>query len=419
MKAQHQNSAGNFKSIALPNNFNTKPLTTRKNQHGFTLVELMVTMTIGLFLLAAIGLLFMTSKAGFSFANNTVRMSEDASYAIESISRDVRMAAYGGCAGTILVRSAGADAVLYTADDVLDYPIEQLTKSTPNLFRVTGLTDKHDAPNPFATQQLSAANAIMGFKGTGTASDTARTAISAPTSTLTISTTSPILFVSGGSDRALQVNAVVAAGAETLNFTGDPMKWVKPNVAPYPYMLISDCKGAELFRMTTMTSAGAMTLESPLINAYGPDAIVTPLVSSAYFLATHKNGTVSAATTSLYRRYFNGSVATFEELVPNIEAIDFQYGVNTQSNLAGPHAGEPTFQTDIYRTADNVADWSRVVSVRISFILVSDEANITAENENTIYWSGGTGEYTPPNATDRRLRRAYSTTVSIRNRMGV
>ncbi|MBK6366301.1 MAG: PilW family protein [Polaromonas sp.] len=58
-----------------------------------------------------------------------------------------------------------------------------------------------------------------------------------------------------------------------------------------------------------------------------------------------------------------------------------------------------------------------MVSVRIGFILVSEETNITPDADNKIQWIKG--EYTPANTTDHRLRRAYSTTVSIRNRMGV
>lgn len=425
MIAMLNNTNGSFMPNTKPDGKRPTYLTKQSRQHGFTLVELLVAMTISLFLLAAIGLVYMTSKNSFGYANNTVRMSEDASLAIESLSRDIRMAAYGGCAGSIIARSPGVDNILYTADDVMDDPTTNpalkpatTVKSTPILFRVTGLTDTYDAPNPFSTKQLYADTAILGYIGTGTASDNARTAINAPTSSLTISTTAPILFVSGGSDRALQVSVAPAAGATTISFSGDPLKWFKSSAtAPFPFMLISDCKGSEIFRMNTMTSAGLMTIESALLNTYGADAIVTPLVSSTYFLATRKNGTVSAKTSSLYRRYFNGSAATIEELVPNIEAINFQYGINTKLNTVAPHIGEPTFQTDEYRAADAVTDWERVVSIRIGFILASEDTNQTATGDNNIAWNGGT--YTPANTTDRRLRRAYSTTVSIRNRMGV
>ena len=62
-----------------------------------------------------------------------------------------------------------------------------------------------------------------------------------------------------------------------------------------------------------------------------------------------------------------------------------------------------------------MVDWSRVVSVRIGLILVSEENNQASLVNQTVEWIDGT--YTPPN--DGRIRRAYSTTVSIRNRMGL
>ena len=46
-----------------------------QKQKGLTLVELMVAMTISLFLLIAIALVYQSSKNGFAYSNNTVRMS--------------------------------------------------------------------------------------------------------------------------------------------------------------------------------------------------------------------------------------------------------------------------------------------------------------------------------------------------------
>ena len=58
-----------------------------------------------------------------------------------------------------------------------------------------------------------------------------------------------------------------------------------------------------------------------------------------------------------------------------------------------------------------------MVSVRIGMIMVSEEGNQAPTTDGIIKWVGG--DYTPNSTTDNRLRRAYSTTVSIRNRMGL
>lgn len=372
----------------------------------------MVAMAISLFLLIAIGLVYSSSKTGFAYSNNTVRMSEDATFSLDTMSRDIRMAAYGGCAGTKFV----------------DNPLLVGTKSTPKLFNATSPqyvpSVTNPSPNPFSGLALAASNAIQGFKGTDTASGTARTAMGIDSSTsFTASTTMPMLYVSGGSERALQVSVATAAGAGTITLPGDPLKWA--NDATLTFRIISDCKNSEVFRSTVMNAAGSMTTDKPLLNGYDADAIVTPLISSTYFLAKRTD----ANTNSLYRQYFNGKKRENEELVPNVEAITFQYGVNTSclGGVAAPctAANPPAFVADIYvKDSDaNFAtiDWSRVVSIRMGLIMVTEDNGQTTASSTTadeIPWIGENGKYKVPSA-DRRLRRAYSTTVTIRNRSGL
>jgi type IV pilus assembly protein PilW len=379
-------------------------------QTGVTLVELMVAMAISLFLLIAIGLVYSSSKAGFSYANNTVRMSEDGTFALDSMSRDIRMAAYGGCAGTKFV----------------DNPLLVGTKSTPKLFNATSpqfdYSVTNPAPNPFSGLALAASNAVQGFKGDDTASSTARTAMGIDSSTsFTASTTMPMLYVSGGSEKALQVSAGTATGAAAITFPGDPLKWENDNTLAF--RIISDCKNSEVFRSTSMNAAGSMATDKPLLNGYDADAVVTTLISSTYFLAK-RNG---ATTSSLYRQYFNGWKRVNEELVPNVEAITFQYGLSTSCiGGVGPPctaANPPAFVADKYvkdTDADFATmDWSRVVSIRMGLIMVTEDNGQTAKASTTtdeIDWIKG--KYVVPTA-DRRLRRAYSTTVTIRNRSGL
>lgn len=390
----------------------------KRQQRGMTLVELLVAMTISMFLLAAIGLVYMTTKTGFGFANNSAQMSEDSAMAIDFISRDIRMAAYGGCAGVAQTRAVGPDGVLYTADDVFDDATQTATTSTPKLANASSLTlTALQQPNPFSNIVLSAQTAILGFPGgTTTAAAAARTALGTNPA-YTLNTASPILFVSGASQQALQISSAASTTNDRINVgPTDPYRWA--NNGSSTFFLISDCKGSEVFRATSMpitTSIYGLVAENTssahFLNNYGFGATISPLISSTYFLATP----TGAATTSLYRRNFNGFTATFEELVKNVEAISFHYGENTTLN---PATATPGYVADVYRTnATAVTDWSRVVSVRMSMILVSEDINVTTAADPTINWIDGV--YAPLSTTDRRLRRAYTTTVSIRNRMGV
>ncbi|OYW15343.1 MAG: hypothetical protein B7Z46_00605 [Hydrogenophilales bacterium 12-64-6] len=68
------------------------------SQAGFSLVELMVAITIGFIVIGAVGYLYIGSRGAFRTADNMSRMQETARYAMDTLTRDIRMAGYRGCA---------------------------------------------------------------------------------------------------------------------------------------------------------------------------------------------------------------------------------------------------------------------------------------------------------------------------------
>jgi len=73
-------------------------------QRGFGLVELMVAVTLGFIVVAAVGYLYLGSRQSFRNTDNMSRMQESARYALDTIARDLRMAGSLGC--TSLVEGA-------------------------------------------------------------------------------------------------------------------------------------------------------------------------------------------------------------------------------------------------------------------------------------------------------------------------
>ena len=378
---------------------------SHRNQIGLTLIELLVAMAISLFMLIGIALVYNSSKTGFAYANNTVRMSEDASFVIELMGRDIRMAGYAGCTGSAVGSTGGA-----TPADVFIPSLDLVDSQT--------LPSESTKPNPFSgvsggnlTPIFTARNAVWGFPANDT---NALSVLGGGTSTYALSTTNPVLYLAGGSPQALQLSASATTIDDNLRITADTYGW--SDATNPTFLIISNCQASELFRGslsgggTVITHAATSNDSASFANVYSSDATITTLNSSVYFIATR----VGSANPSLYRRFFNGRVATTEELVPNVESITFHYGENT-SNTTTP-TPEPTYRADIYRTDPTaVVDWSRVVSVRMGLILVSEENNRASVANQSLEWIDGT--YTPPN--DNRVRRAYSTTVSVRNRMGL
>lgn len=63
-------------------------------QRGFTLVELMIAMTIGLVLLLVIGTVFVSSRQTFSEQENLARLQETGRFALETIGRSIKQAGH-------------------------------------------------------------------------------------------------------------------------------------------------------------------------------------------------------------------------------------------------------------------------------------------------------------------------------------
>ncbi len=63
-------------------------------QRGVTLIELMVAIVIGLFLVAVVGILFVNSKVTYLAQDANSRIQENSRYAVELISRQVRTAGF-------------------------------------------------------------------------------------------------------------------------------------------------------------------------------------------------------------------------------------------------------------------------------------------------------------------------------------
>ncbi len=68
----------------------------RRQQHGMTLIELMVALAIGAFLMIGAITVFMQSRTTFRVTESLSRLQENARFALEAMESDIRMAHYWG-----------------------------------------------------------------------------------------------------------------------------------------------------------------------------------------------------------------------------------------------------------------------------------------------------------------------------------
>lgn len=76
-----------------------------RRPHGFSLVELMVAITISLLLLAGVIQIYLASRQTYTLQDGMARLQENARYALNRISQDIARTGYLGCAGPVDVQN--------------------------------------------------------------------------------------------------------------------------------------------------------------------------------------------------------------------------------------------------------------------------------------------------------------------------
>ena len=380
-----------------------------RDQGGFSLVELMVSIAIGMVVLVGLSAVYIAAKQSFRFQETSGRLHEDAVFALESIARDLRMAGFAGCRGI----AAEAGPIYYPRMSIS--PIPSTYDSANPMAAVIAVTDPNYAL--VAAQPLSPQNFLRGFDNVP---GTMFAAGGAPVTGVTDS-----LFFSGGGPNAVSVSAAMVAADSPLTIASDTHSW--GSSASYNAnsqvidFVVSDCVSSGVFKGKIAGGGTQIDHSAALDNAsnnfagspiFGIDALVMPVEWSFYYVATR----AGAVTPSLYKVSYNGNKRLApEELVSNVETIKFHYGENTQNVVA---TGEPALNADVWRTtAAAVTDWSRVVAVRVGLIMLSGEQN--TNTDVTVVPPTLLGQvYTPPvGASPNRLRKEFSTTVVLRNRV--
>ncbi len=119
------------------------------------------------------------------------------------------------------------------------------------------------------------------------------------------------------------------------------------------------------------------------------------MITNQFYLAADANG-----VRNLYcSRTAVPADSDAQPLVENVTDMQITYGVDVVNS------GSANF----YVAANDVADWSKVVSIRVTLLLVSREDNVTTTAQ-TYRYDGAT-----ITASDNRLHKVFSITIALRN----
>lgn len=292
------------------------PSARENPQSGFSLVELMVAMTIGFIVVASVGYVYLGSRSAFRTTDNMSRMQESARFALDMLSRDVRMAGFVGC-GNLANTSVNT---------IANPPVPAISAATA----IVGYDDGAGWTNPSGITRLAGdVITIQGAFGAG-------------------------VSITGN---CVPVNA-------NLQITGNPYGFEQDDV-----LVVSNCTNTDVFKVTnTPGSSGLVTLahsnssntSNNVSATYCSDAGIFRFEQYDYFI-----GQNPAGRRALYRVSIKEGA---QELVENVENMQVEFGRDTNADRAA----------DVYSNATGVgANWNQVVTARISLLIASPENNVT------------------------------------------
>lgn len=376
----------------------------RTRQAGMSLIELMISLVIGLVLMLGITQVFIASHAASRLSEGVGRAQENGRFALEFLERDIRMAGHMGCVNdqAHIVRGEGSPK--------------------NNLAAATG----SGSPLDFSV-------AIQGYEAgnTGPANTLAVGAGAVPAG-LPQKITELVPAPMAGSDvlvlRFLAPEGVPVTAINGQEILVEPTRWARltqGGVASPTLFGISDCGRADVFAGTT--ESGKVKAGTVDLTQYTPlpaPTMVYRAESMVYYIGNGTNGPGLRRA----RADSTGNYVINEELVEGIENMQLMYGLDATPviNAATPPMGNITVQNiasavSVATDATGAAAWRRVGQVQVGLVARSADRTGTNTNSKPTDAAGKLGvlgmAYNQDAVTDGRYRTAYEVTVALRNRL--
>jgi len=287
-----------------------------KIQRGFTFVELMIAMMIGLMVLATVSMIFVDSSSAYRLIEGLNRTQENGRFAMFFLTEDIRKAKQMGCSPTTVVNHLNNPNDYYQAGA-----------------NIVGYTQAN-LPSALSPSEVVPGTDVISI----TRMSDAAISVTAPYMT----TTSGAIHVKPGSD--LDEGDIV---------------------------LITDCVTAELFQITAPSDPGTNgtlvhgtggndypgNAEKAFSKTYGAGAMVVRFITKYYYIGYDASGEPALFVLG------DNAVLVNTELVGYIEGLNAMYGQDTDADGS----------VDVYDPAAGVADWSQVKTVQVSVVARTPE----------------------------------------------
>lgn len=331
-------------------------------QRGFNLIELMIAMMLGLFIMAGVINLFLSNRQTFQSNQGIFQIQESMRMAFEILSRDLRHTGFTPCGNQTRVANV-------------------LNRSAANghLFEWVGLrgVDGNTAISPVTT-------------GTGRGQRIAGTSA---------------ILVQGvqGVDRSVQLHATVGASSFTL-FPDSNTTFAAGDI-----LMACDFQQATIFQASAATantvqyavggglSPGNCQIglglpgrcpATPSYITYNPNANISRFMSSIWYVG--HNGRTDDGGRSLYRQRIGAAgVVVTEEIVAGVSDLQISYHQRNSNSW------------DTATTINAANAWGNVDALSLQMHLVSAETKVSSD----------------ASINEGRLQRSFTQIIALRNRI--
>ena len=283
----------------------------RHPHKGFSLVELMVAITIALIIIGAIGYFYLGTRQAYRSTDNLSQLQENQRVALDVIARDIRMAGYVGC---VNISGGQINVIANTPPSITPSTMAQIYKDGALWVNPTGIA------------RVAGTDVIE------------------------------VRFASGAAN--VQSQSVPTAN---IKIYGNPANFAAGDV-----LMVSDCSSTDIFKATNVSAS-----TTPVTIAHGAGVNTAVFLSKVY----DKNATIMAfhdvsyfigtnpitLNKELYRFDAGIATATPEAIAENVENMQAKYGLDNNGDGA----------VDIYGTT--IPAGANVIALQVGMVFVGTD----------------------------------------------
>jgi len=379
-----------------------------KRHSGYSMLELLVAMTIGILVLSSAVSMQVSNRDGFKSTTAQLHMKTNAKVATEFIGRSLRGVGSMGCR---------------TSDGLLNGEDEDAEGSSGY---TVALNADVNTNIPLPRADFRSGHEVLGYEASG--------AGWIPTPDVSLNLTN----IQAGSDAITLRGTIGEAYVLAPRTEGDAAYFLDipagtdVRIAENNYAVAATCEGAEVFHVTSTDAQIDAGIIGRAAGAGADDNNAGTFGGEKIMSATDSGEVMRMATTTYYIGQNPAGIPTLyrnidgvsSPLIEGVERMKLDYGVEDDENGVRNVAAMYLSASQIQATCNDPMTipnkegclWPNVVSVRVSLIMRSKET-VFGKNIAKTYTLPGTNNQLDLDADDQFARSIYSTTFTLRNRV--